>query len=271
MVTKSKKQAELSPEMLEQLAKDSGSGMEGADAGCFAVNYLTVLQPLSPQVNKKKDEYIKGAEAGMLYNTGTGEVFDGDEGIEIVPVGFERIVNIWRPDRGGFAGRMQLNDPRYAAATPGAKGTKDEFKMFDKDGNELADTRNHFILILKKDGGFDMAVMSCSHSKIKISGKFMSKLRGILLPRSDGTGKFNPPTFAYSYRLRTYLDSNNRGDEYFNFTVPEIENRMLDNPEMYEESRNANKQITDGKMQVAIPAEASESATEAEIVDEGQM
>lgn len=253
----------LDAEMLKKMAEDAGSGMEGADGDCYAVNYLTILQALSPQVSKKNDACIEGAEAGMMFNTGTGEVFDGDKGIEIVQVSFERIINIWRPDRGGFAGRMQLTDQRYKAAKPGVKGTKDEFKVFDEDGNELVDTRNHFILILKKDGGFDMAVLSCSHSKIKISGKFMSKLRGIMLPRSNGEGKFNPPTFAFSYRLRTGLETNSAGQEYFNYKVPEMENPMMENPEIYEESRNANKQIAAGTMQVAIPAEA-------EVVEDNQ-
>lgn len=248
---------EIETELLSKMEEDSGHGIEGADSDCFAVSFLTILQDLSPQVKKKNAEYIKGAESGMLMLTATGEIFDGDEGIEIVQVGFERIINIWRPGRAGFAGRMKINDPRYLKAKPGDKGTADEFKVFDEDGNELADTRNHFIFILREDGGFDPVVMSCSHSKIKASNKFMAKLRGLRLPRSNGQGKFNPPTFAFSYRVRTTLETNNRGQEYYNFTVPELVKQVVD-PEIYEESRTNNKQITAGKYLPALPAAALE-------------
>ena len=249
---KAKSKKEIEAELLARMEGDSGSGMEGADKECFAISYFTILQDNSPQVKKKNEEYIKGAEPGMLFNTATGEIFEGDKGVEIVQIGFERGIVIWRPNRGGFVGRMPIDDSRYTKGRRGDKGTPDEFKVFDEEGNELADTRNHFIFIIKEDGTMDPAIMSCSHSKIKISNKFMSKLRGIRLERKDGSGKFNPPTFAFSYRLRTFLDSNANGQEYYNFKVPEMERQVVD-PEMYEESRIANKQITDGKMLAALP------------------
>lgn len=257
MTEKKKTKKEIEQELLKRMEQDSGHGMEGADNDCFAVSYLTVLQDMSPQVKKKNEEYIQGAEPGMLFDTASGEVFDGDEGVEIVQIGFERRVNIWKPNRGGFAGMMSVNDERFTAGKHGEPGSRDEFKTFDEAGNELVDTRNHFVYILKADGTFSPAVMSCSASKIKISNKFMSKLRGIMLDRSDGSGKYNPPTFAFAYRLRTFLDSNNSGDEFYNFRVPEMSKQVVD-PEIYEQSRNMNLQIAEGKVQAALPPAPSE-------------
>ncbi len=236
---------------VSEMEQEAGQGIESATSECFALAYLTILQDLSPQVKKKNDLYIKGAEAGMILNTATGEIFDGEKGIEVIPFAFEQTINIWGPNRGGFKGRMSPSDPRYAKSIPGTG--KDEFKRFDGDGNELADTRNHFIFIIHKDGRLDPVVMSCSHSKIKISGKWLNLIRGI---RHDGKqGKFNPPSYAYSYKLTTALETNNDGKEYFNWSIPKKDRFVFDDaPEIYLESRVSHKQYAEGRIEAETPA-----------------
>lgn len=53
---------------------DGPTGLEGVDAKDVSLPRWTILQGLSPQVNSRKDEYVEGAQIGMLFNTATGEI-----------------------------------------------------------------------------------------------------------------------------------------------------------------------------------------------------
>ena len=83
-VTK-KAQASVPSTQVMDFEADSGAGFEGADSQSFAIPYLIILQSNSPQVDEDDGKYIKGAKVGMFLNTVTGEIFDGKEGVNLVP------------------------------------------------------------------------------------------------------------------------------------------------------------------------------------------
>ena len=58
-----------------------GTGLEEASSNDFAIPFLRVIQAMSPQLKKSDGKYIDGAGQGMLFNTVTNEVYDGDEGV----------------------------------------------------------------------------------------------------------------------------------------------------------------------------------------------
>ena len=62
-----------------------GTGLEEMTSDDLAIPFIRVLQAMSPQVNKRAPEYVDGAEVGMLFNTVTNSVYDGEKGVEIVP------------------------------------------------------------------------------------------------------------------------------------------------------------------------------------------
>lgn len=64
-------------------AADAGAGLEGTDRDSFAIPFLTVLQPTSPQL-----ETIEGAKAGGLINTVTNTLYA--DGVTIIPCSFQR-------------------------------------------------------------------------------------------------------------------------------------------------------------------------------------
>ena len=51
----------------------------------LALPFLKVLGQLSPECNKRDAKHVKGAEPGMIINTVTNEVYDGEKGIDVVP------------------------------------------------------------------------------------------------------------------------------------------------------------------------------------------
>ena len=64
---------------------DAGSGWENTGTEDFTIPFLAILQSMSPQVQETEAEFIEGAKAGMLINTATQELYDGKEGVELVP------------------------------------------------------------------------------------------------------------------------------------------------------------------------------------------
>ena len=51
----------------------------------LALPFLKILGQLSPEVNKRDGKYVEGAEPGMIYNSVTGELFNGEKGIQVIP------------------------------------------------------------------------------------------------------------------------------------------------------------------------------------------
>ncbi len=56
------------------------SGFENQDNRDYALPFLTILQGLSPQLEENK-----ALRQGLLFNSVTGEAFDGDEGVRFIP------------------------------------------------------------------------------------------------------------------------------------------------------------------------------------------
>lgn len=70
------------------------SGLEDVTSADLTLPRYTILQGLSPQVNSRKDEYIEGAQMGMIMNTATGKVMDS---VQLVMAAYERRNIEWVP------------------------------------------------------------------------------------------------------------------------------------------------------------------------------
>ena len=79
-----------------------GTGLEDTTTEDFAIPFIRVLQPMSPQLQRQHGSYVEGAKAGDLYNTVTGESYDGEKGISIVPCAYNKKYIEWIPrEKGG--------------------------------------------------------------------------------------------------------------------------------------------------------------------------
>lgn len=187
-----------------------GGGFEGTTKEDFAIPFLHLLQAQSPQVMRGKPECIPGASAGQLFNSVTGEVFDGEKGIIIVPCCREYITGEWRPDRGGLVAR---HDPHSPLVVEARRTAKEFGKLKSPTGNDLQDAFLLYCLTLpsaESQEADDLPiVISFSSTKIKKYKQAMSKWRSI---------KGEPPLFAFRVLLRTVPDSNTKGD-FFNFDL----------------------------------------------------
>ena len=184
------------------LQQDAGAGSQNISAEDTQTPIISILQANSPQCKKSDGKYIKGAEEGKLYNNVTQEIYDGDQGITIVPCFFEKVYIEWKPNRGGLAGI-------HPATTP----LKDQVKLIpsaenpDKlipvlpNGNVLNETNQHFVLILKPDGGFEPAVLAMTSSALRSSRQLNTLIKRVML--TGPNGMFNPASYYNQFRLST--------------------------------------------------------------------
>lgn len=197
-------------------AADAGAGLEGADKDSFAIPFLVVLQPLSPVV---VDKTVPGAEAGMLMNSVTQELY-GREAF-FVPCAFQRRFVRWqsRKKGGGFKGEMTATAAAEVQARGEVKSLDNRLYFPEADGSvnpetsdKLSDTRNHYgILLHSKDDAFGVPlVMALASTGIKVSKNFLSRIESIKLQRQDGT-RYTPPSFSHVYRIGTEQKKNDSG------------------------------------------------------------
>lgn len=228
---------------MDMFAADAGMGMEGADKDSFAIPFLSVLQPLSPQLDKNDAAYVKGAEAGMIFNSVTNELF---EEITVLPVAFKREIFEWVPRSkgGGLVGRFNPGQEPQHTVTEGKWKTVDD--------HDLVDTREHFVLRLKDDGSFERCVINMSSTQVKKSKRWMTMMNEF---------KYNGqsvPTFAVKYKLGSIQESNDKG-KWYGWTIQNIGVLTEDEMETYMNAKEFYKAVQLGTVQVAEPTTNTES------------
>ena len=198
---------------LAVLAEDSKS-MSGFGtlnlARDTAIPYISILQTSSPQVNPSKAEYIETAKAGQLYNTVTQETFDS---LEAIPVYYHLKYVEWKPrEQGGGFINSHDADSGIIGQTKRDPMTN---KMVLPNGNHIVQTAYHYVLMITGEG-YQNAVISMSSSQLKKSRRWNSLM---LSQKIKGpSGMFTPPTYAFTYKLSSVSESNDRGS-WFGFSV----------------------------------------------------
>lgn len=220
---------------------DSGAGFEEANTEAFAIPFLSILQSGSPQCKKSDGAYIKGAEEGMLFNSVTNEVYEN--GIEVIPCHYSQRFIEWklREAGGGFVAEYMPNDPIVDEVT-----LDEKFRKITPAGNQLVDTRNHYVLI-RTDNGLSPAIMSLSSSQLKKSKQWMSMMQGIKI-KDPATGMFNiAPMFSNVYKVETVPESNDKGS-WFGYRFSLV-GKVTDEAE-YNEARSFAETVRKGMTKV---------------------
>ena len=176
---------------------DSGMGLENIEKSDLALPFLKLLQSGSYETKKKHAKYVEGAEAGMFYNTVTKKLYNGEKGIEIIPVFYKMTYPEWAPFEKS-EGRPISNDrgPGIMAETT----QNDQRKDMLKSGNEIIKTANHFVIV--KGDRPEKALMTMKSTQLTESRNWNSLMENEfeLAP----SGKSVPaPVFSRIYKLNS--------------------------------------------------------------------
>ena len=192
---------------------DAGQGLNMTQED-LALPFLKVLGQLSPECNKRDAKHVEGAEPGMIINTVTNEIYDGEKGIDVVPVYYKRQYVEWQ-DRGESQGApvkiYEAGDD--LPKTQRDKSNKDRLS----NGNYLETTASHFVVVLGKNP--TTALISMKATQLKISRKWNSMMSGIKMKGANGM--FTPASFSHIYKLKTTQMSNDKGT-WFGWEVSKV-------------------------------------------------
>ena len=229
-----KKSAQLPANIFEE---DAAKGLGKLGQEDLALPFLKILGQLSPEVNKRDGKYVEGAEPGMIFNSVSGELYDGMKGITVVPCFYKLEYIEWK-DRGeGSGGPVQIHD----SSSDIMSQTKADANYKDRlpNGNYVEKTASHFVLITNPTAA--TALISMKSTQLKISRKWNSMMAGIKMKGKNGL--FTPASFSHQYRLRTVQQSNDKGT-WFGWEVQKI--GPVENAELYQQAKVFAESISKG-------------------------
>ena len=231
-----KKSAQLPANVFEE---DAAKGLGNIGQQDLALPFLKILGQLSPEVNKRDGKYVEGAEPGMIFNSVSGDLYDGAKGINVIPAFYKLEYVEWK-DRGeGSGGPVAVHD----SSSDIMSQTKADANFKDRlpNGNYVEKTASHFVIITGDNP--TTALISMKSTQLKISRKWNSMMSGIKLKGKNGL--FTPASFSHIYRLKTTQMSNDKGT-WFGWDVSKV--GPITDTSLYQQAKTFSDNISKGSV-----------------------
>ena len=231
-----KKSAGLPSNMFED---DAAKGLGAIGQEDLAMPFLKILGQLSPEVNKRDGKYVEGAEPGMIYNSVSGELYDGVKGINVIPWFYKLEYIEWK-DRGeGIGAPVAI----YDSSSDIMSKTKPDANYKDRlpNGNYIEKTASHFVIV--SGDSPSTALISMKSTQLKISRKWNSMMSGIKMKGANGM--FTPASFSHIYKLKTTQMSNDKGT-WFGWEVSKI--GPVTDKGLYDQAKSFSENISKGSV-----------------------
>ena len=231
-----KQSAPLPANMFEE---DAAKGLGKIGQEDLALPFLKILGQLSPEVNKRDGKYVEGAEPGMIFNSVSGELYDGVKGIDVIPAFYKLEYIEWK-DRGEGPGAPVAI---YDSSSDIMSKTKPDANYKDRlpNGNYIEKTASHFVIITGDSPS--TAFISMKSTQLKISRKWNSMMSGIKLKGKNGL--FTPASFSHIYRLKTTQMSNDKGT-WFGWEVSKV--GPITDQSLYQQAKTFSENISKGSV-----------------------
>ena len=231
-----KKTAGLPSNIFEE---DAAKGLGKIGQEDLALPFLKILGQLSPEVNKRDGKYVEGAEPGMIFNSVSGELYDGVKGIDVIPCFYKLEYIEWK-DRGeGLGAPIAI----YDSSSDIMSKTKPDANYKDRlpNGNYIEKTASHFVIV--SGDSPSTALISMKSTQLKISRKWNSMMSGIKMKGANGM--FTPASFSHIYKLKTTQMSNDKGT-WFGWEVSKV--GPVTDKGLYDQAKGFSESISKGSV-----------------------
>ena len=196
---------------------------------------LRVLGQLSPECNKRDAKYVDGAEPGMIFNTVTKQLYDGEAGVNVIPCFYKREYVEWS-DRGeGTSAPVAIHSVDSGIIKDATRDASYKDRL--PNGNYLENTASYFVTI---DDGTS-ALISMKSTQLKVSRSWNSKMNSIKLKGKNGM--FTPAMYSHVYNLKTVQQSNDKGT-WFGWTVEKV--GPVQDKDLYEAAKSFASSVNKG-------------------------
>ena len=221
---------------------DSGMGLETIEKNDLALPFLKLLQSGSDETKKKHAKYVEGAEAGMFYNTVTKKLYNGEKGIEVIPVFYKMTYPEWAPFE-KREGRPVHND--RGPDIMGQVTQNEQNKDMLANGNQIIKTANYFVII--KGDKPEKALLTMKSTGLKTSRQWNSLMED-QFENDPKTGKAVPaPMFSRVYKLNSVEQTGSFTWHTFNVNLL----RKVDDAALYQMARDFHNSIKGGQQKSA--------------------
>ena len=218
---------------------DAAKGLGKISQEDLALPFLKILGQLSPEVNKRDGKYVEGAEPGMIFNSVSGELYDGVKGIDVIPCFYKLEYIEWK-DRGeGLGAPVAI----YDSSSDIMSKTKPDANYKDRlpNGNYIEKTASHFVIV--SGDSPSTALISMKSTQLKISRKWNSMMSGIKM--NGKNGMFTPASFSHIYKLKTTQMSNDKGT-WFGWEVSKV--GPVTDQSLYSQAKSFSENISKGSV-----------------------
>jgi len=226
-----KKEAGLPSSILFE--DDAAAGFENVKSASLALPILKLLQNGSGEAQKRSQNYVEGAEPGMFLNTVTKKMYNGTEGINVIPCHYKLEYQEWA-DFGTGSGRPEnIYDANSDILSKTTQGSDMKDRL--DNGHYILTVGQHFVLIVE-DGSTENALISMSATQGKISKKWNSMMMSNTMEYQPGgeDGTFTPAAFSHSYKLSSVLNSG-KGNQWYGYNVVQV--GKVEDPALYERAK----------------------------------
>lgn len=200
--------AVLTPEEeeLKQLAEKNTK----FDRNELVVPRLKILQPLSPEVQDGENQYIQGAKPGMFFNTSSGKLTPGQEGMLVVVVGHQRQTIQWVPrEAGGGLVKIWGSDEGWKQLCE--PGERDKFVPVTREGHTIDKQRSFLIFdVNRQTGEVDPSFFNLKGTGNRVANLLATMLSQTRIKMSNGE-VITPPFYYYTYKLTLDRLTNSKG------------------------------------------------------------
>jgi len=225
--------------IMSDMETDAGAGFDGMTQEDFALPFLRLLTNTSPEVGE-----VDGAMPGMILNTVTGELFNGKEGIFVVPCAYVRQYIEWAP-RGQGSGAPIHVYPATSDILSQTHREPGDNKDYLDNGNYIENTANHYVMVIDQNGVPNPAMISMRSTQLKKSRKWNSMMQSVKVQGKNGL--FTPPMFSQVYRLTTVAESNDKG-KWFGWEIERV--GPVDSADVYQACKAFAQSINAGDVKV---------------------
>lgn len=234
-------------ELLEDL---QNSGFENVDVGeDVAIPRIKILQSNSPAVVESS---VEGAKAGLFINTATNEITKDE--MVVIPCAFQKVWLEWAPKPSKKL--VAIHDEASAMELMKKCHKNDKGKDITPDGNSLAQSCSHYVVLIKPDGSLERAIIDFASTQIKKSKKWLATMMSLQI--TIGDKRFTAPMFSHSYSFRTILEKNEEG-QWFGFSITSP--KPISDKSIYQFAKQFHTDVQAGKVKVSEPVDEEEVST----------
>lgn len=192
---------EFDPTMFEA---DAGVGTEMGQED-LALPFLKIISALDPLLD---DESFTGRK-GDIYNTVSGAVYSGKEGIDVIPCAYQRRFIQWAPRGQGNGAPQAIYTPNDVRPKTTRDPSDNREYVDGGNGEYIEETHQHFVIVLNPDGSAETALLAMKSTQLKKSRKWNSMVASLTMQGANGP--FTPPRFSHVYHLKTLSEENSKG------------------------------------------------------------